>query len=85
MSINAFPSGYSNNDKIIICNDMNINILKKSNDVSNYINILASFKFYFIIDSYTRVTDTSRTCIDHIFIKNINISKALLKSIYFCY
>jgi len=76
MGIDSYLSNISVNDKVIICGDMNINILENSSDVSNYLNILASFNFISCIDSYTRVTDSTMSCIDHIFIRNIDISKA---------
>ncbi|KAF0706694.1 Reverse transcriptase domain-containing protein [Aphis craccivora] len=37
---------------------------------------MASYNYISCIDSYTRVTETSMSCIDHIFIRNIYISKA---------
>jgi len=76
MGIDFYLSKSSVNDKVIICGDMNINILEKSCDVSNYLNILPSYNFISCIDSYTRITDTTKSCIDHIFIRNIDISKA---------
>jgi len=76
MGIDSYLSNISNNFKVIICGDMNINILEKSSDVSNYLNILASYNFISCIDSYTRVTDNTKSCIDHIFIRNVDLSKA---------
>jgi hypothetical protein len=76
MGIDAYLSNISNTYKVIICGDMNINILEKSSNVSNYLNILATYNFISCIDSYTRVIDTLTFCIVHIFIRNINISKA---------
>ncbi|KAF0703212.1 Uncharacterized protein FWK35_00028895 [Aphis craccivora] len=75
MGIDSYLSDISINDKVIICGDMSINILDKSSEVSNYLNITASYNFISCIDSYTRVTETSMSCIDHIFIRNIDISK----------
>jgi hypothetical protein len=76
MGIDSYLSNISVNDKVIICGDMNINILEKSSDVSNYLNIMTSYNFISCFDSYTRVTETTKSCIDHIFIRNIDISKA---------
>lgn len=81
MGIDSYLSNISINDKVIICGDMNINILNTSSEVSNYLNIMASYNFISFIDLgyiyiYTRVTETTMSCIVHIFIRNIDLSKA---------
>jgi hypothetical protein len=76
MGIDAYLSNISNTYKVIICGDININILEKLSNVSNYLNILATYNFISCIDSYTRVINTPISCIDHIFIRNIDKSKA---------
>lgn len=39
----------------------------------DYLNIMASNNFISCINNYTRVTNTTKTCIDHIFSKNIDL------------
>lgn len=60
------------NKRFIIAGDMNINIMDTylSND---YLNIMASNNFISCINNYTRVTNTTKSCIDHIFTKNIDM------------
>jgi len=66
---------------VILCGDMNINILDNSGDISDYLNILASFNFFSCINNFTRVTDVLNSCIDHIFINYIsNLSLYIIKT-----
>lgn len=62
----------------LILGDININInestIKSESKTSNdYLNALASNGFISCINNDTRVANNSRTCIDHIFLKNSNI------------
>lgn len=60
----------------IFLGDINIDILNQTSAISNnYISILSFFGFKSYINSYTRVTTESSTCIDHIFLRrNVTIS-----------
>lgn len=59
------------NKRYVIASDLNINILDPN--VSNdYLNIMGSHNFIFCINSYIRVTNTTKSCIDHILTKNID-------------
>jgi len=49
---------------------------EKSSDASYYLNILTSYNCISGINYYTRIFDISVSCIDNIFIRNINISNA---------
>lgn len=40
---------------------------------NDYLNIMASNNFISCINNYTHVTSTTKSCIDHIFIQNIDI------------
>ena len=59
-----------NNAKLYLIGDLNINICPSnkmfSNDAVDYVNMLASSRFFSIIFLPTRVTNTSATLIDHI-------------------
>jgi Reverse transcriptase (RNA-dependent DNA polymerase) len=62
----------------LILGDININInesgIESESKVSyDYLNTLAANGFFSCINNHTRVTDKSRTCIDHIFLKNISV------------
>lgn len=41
---------------------------------NNYLNIMAIHGLLLCINNFTRLTNHSKTCIDHVFIKNINDS-----------
>lgn len=60
------------NKRFIIAGDLNINIMD-TNVSSDYLNIMASNNFISCINNFTRVTNTTKSCIDHIFTKNIDI------------
>lgn len=67
----------------IVCGDLNINILKNTLISTEYLNIMSSNDFISCINNYTRVYNTSQSCIDHIFIRNIvtdNTNSFILKS-----
>ncbi|KAF0705322.1 otoferlin-like [Aphis craccivora] len=69
--------------KSIICGDININILINSNISNDYLNIMARNGFLPCINNFTRETNRSKTCIDHIFIKNI-VSTTVKSNILKC-
>lgn len=54
----------------IYCGDTNINLFDDSAESNLYFNTLAKFGYTSTINDYTRITDNSKTCIDHIFINN---------------
>lgn len=69
----------------IICGDINIDILNQNNSLTSieYLNIMASKGFISCINKYTRVSNTSQSCIDHMFINNIDtdsVNSYILKS-----
>ena len=58
------------NSVVVIAGDMNINLLNiEHGDTLDYYTTLTANNFLPYILSPTRITDTSATCIDHIFIK----------------
>lgn len=66
----------------IFLGDTNFNILNPTKPTTNsYISMMSFFGFESYINSYTRVTPESRTCIDHMFIrKNIEMNKLVYDS-----
>jgi len=59
-----------NEDITIFLGDININLLDRQNLYTNdYTNTLAGFGFRSSINSPTRVTDITSSCVDHIFIR----------------
>lgn len=52
--------------KIIILGDFNINFFTRSNNLTDFVCLLNSFNLDITIDTPTRVTDHSSTCIDNI-------------------
>lgn len=54
----------------ILCGDININLFDDSIESNSYVNTLAKFGYTSAINDFTRITDNSKTCIDHIFINN---------------
>lgn len=59
------------NKRYIIAGDLNINIMD-ANLSNDYLNIMAINNFISCINNFTRVTNTTKSCIDHIFTKNID-------------
>ena len=65
---------YNNTLNIIICGDFNINYLENSNNKLQLDSLLASYNLHSVVDFPTRVTNSSCTAIDNIFInKHINM------------
>ncbi|KAF0747865.1 Uncharacterized protein FWK35_00020961 [Aphis craccivora] len=60
------------NERFIIGSDLSINIMD-ANLSNDYLNIMAINNFISCINNFTRVTNTTKSCIDHIFTKNIDI------------
>lgn len=58
------------NPNLIICGDVNIDLISKSNVKEDYLIKLASHGLAPLITEPTRVTLNSSTCIDHIFIRS---------------
>lgn len=71
----------NNNDINIMIGDINLNILNKiSTNVNDYLNVLEGKGYEPYINKPTRVTRTSKTCIDHIFVKTKPKHKRNIKS-----
>lgn len=46
--------------------------MKISNNSNDYLNIMAKHGYISCINNFTRVTKSSSTCIDHVFIRNVD-------------
>lgn len=58
----------------IICGDININLFSNCYESNAYLNTLAKFGYTSAINDFTRVSGNSKTCIDHIFIKQYKLA-----------
>ena len=61
-----------NNHQHILVGDININILSDIEHSQTYLNILGEQDFHSCVNVYTRVQGESKSCIDHVFVKNLN-------------
>lgn len=61
-----------NKHQHILVGDININILSDTEHSQTYLNILGEQDFHSCVNVYTRVQGESKSCIDHLFVKNIN-------------
>ena len=66
----------SHNKKVIICGDLNIDIISPNVDAQNLMHTLSSFNFLPLITLPTRETDLGATCIDHIWYNGLNSYKS---------
>lgn len=73
-SINSFKN-------ILIMGDMNINLLENNNLTDEYKIILANNGLHSLINSPTRITERTETCIDHVIVKISNINKILIDAV----
>lgn len=71
----------------VLVGDVNINLLDNDNQlVQQYLNTLAKFSYTSYINEPTRITETSSTIIDHLFIQGIDnvkscmVTPAIIKS-----
>ncbi|KAG8319844.1 hypothetical protein J6590_108404 [Homalodisca vitripennis] len=63
------------NNNVIFVGDININIAATSAVSNNYSTLLYNNGFVSLINDPTRITNISKTCIDHVFVRSRNISK----------
>lgn len=74
-SLNDYLSQFSQNVNQIMCGDINIDILSNNIETVDCLNILYSNNFYSACNNPTRISSHSNTCIDHLFLKNVNIKE----------
>ena len=61
------------NDRVIICGDFNIDILKTNNLSSKYIDSIEGNGFDQVIKQPTRTGNTCDTLLDHIIVKDVDV------------
>ena len=69
-----FASTLRSSDSVLI-GDFNIDLMcakKNNSEKSKWNDIMKLYGYKQVINEYTRVTDTSKTLIDHIYVKNMN-------------
>ena len=64
--LNLFQTNYSKFDKCVVCGDMNIDLITPSNAERAYRDVLARLSLVPKINTATRVTQNTASCIDHI-------------------
>lgn len=68
----------TSHEHVFIIGDINLDILREegnTNDTEEYLNILSEKGFHSLINKPTRVSNTSTSCIDHIFLKSKNFDE----------
>lgn len=60
------------NNNVIYLGDINLNLLRNNNLTQKYQSILNNNGFLSFVNSPTRITPTSKACVDHIFIRSKN-------------
>lgn len=55
------------NKNLIVCGDINLNLLKQTPDSEHYLIKMASYGLDSKINDPTRITNNSQTLIDHVF------------------
>ncbi|KAL3268374.1 hypothetical protein HHI36_007490, partial [Cryptolaemus montrouzieri] len=51
--------------------DLNIDILSKGHQKQEYLNLMSKYGYISLINNPTRVTPTTATCLDHVFIRSV--------------
>lgn len=68
-SLNKLLEKNKKTQQLIIAGDMNINLLNGQPITTEYLSLLTHYGFNSTINSPTRITSNSESCIDHIFVK----------------
>jgi hypothetical protein len=63
----------------LICGDLNINLLTKSNDALKFVTLMTTFNLMQVVDFPTRITNNNRTLIDTIFVDTMIYDKIQVK------
>lgn len=73
----------SRNKNVILCGDLNVDIVSPSVDSENLIHIFSTYNFLPLITLPTRVAEFSATCIDHIWYNGLNCDSSGIFENYF--
>lgn len=69
VGLNAYLKRNRDLSNHIILGDMNIDIKKQNAVTKSYLGVMLTHKYISAVNEYTRVTPSSKTCIDHILMK----------------
>jgi hypothetical protein len=73
--LEVYLEGLETDRTIIITGDINIDLIKQTQINNEYLNILFTNGFNSCINIPTRETDTTKTCIDHIFMRHSGVGR----------
>lgn len=71
---------YHANNKIILCGDVNINLLENNKQTQTLINLLSEYNMTPTILEPTRITHNTKTCIDNIFVNFTYIKSKVIET-----
>jgi len=74
VGLDIYLFSFLRDKKVLIFDDTNVNILSNSTEFSEYLNDFANKNYILCINVCTKVTNTSKSCINHIFIKHFKVS-----------
>ncbi len=66
-----YDHAYAEENEIIILGNINLDFLKFGNIPNRWTSIMNMYQLTQIIDKPTRITKTSKSCIDHIYVTNL--------------
>lgn len=72
---------YNIKHRYIICGDVNINFLENSNNKHTLIDFFATYNIKHHINTATRITSSTKTCIDNVF-SNYEVVDSIVQSSY---
>ncbi len=67
---------YCEDREMIIIGDINLNFLKRHQIPSQWFEIMDTFNLHQLIKEPTRITKTTKSCIDHIYVSNVEHIRA---------
>ncbi len=77
-NLNCFLETFSPQKRVIVCGDINIDVLKNNVASLYYQDTIASNGFEFLIKRATRVGSTNDSCLDHVFVRNVYTEEAIV-------
>ncbi len=76
--LNFFLETLNPQKRVIVCGDINIDILKNNAASLSYQDTLESNGFEILIKRATRIASSSESCLDHFFVRNVNTDEAII-------
>jgi hypothetical protein len=71
----------SNKKSVVVCGDFNIDLLSQSVEKDKYITLFNSFNLDYLFEVPTRVTPTSATCIDNIWLNCPHLYRSIVNGV----